>query len=181
MRLDKLDGGKAAWNTAVTCYLRARGEILFKYQRDKRVDGVDPGYHIGIGGKRLNFEGLDECMERILQESTSLKAKEMRLSGRVQVMNLSEDTWNIFVYAAEGFTGTVRKNFSKNRHIWVEESNLKALKLHDGDRLFLPYVFDARWFHASLSYDASREPKELVKAEIQFPPKPPLMYARSKL
>ena len=64
------------------------------------------------------------------------------------------EDWLGFIFLIDGFTGTALSSNPEGSLEWVDREQLHALPMWEGDRHFLPLVFDAdpRPFHGVMPY-----------------------------
>lgn len=125
----------------------------------------DPAdYHFGkfngLGGKLEPGEDIVAGMKRELLEEASIEATSLRLRGTVSWPGFGKngEDWFGFVFAIDIWSGTIPAENDEGSLSWVERDALLDLDLWDGDRYFLPLVFDETigQFHGSMPYAAGK-------------------------
>ena len=62
--------------------------------------------------------------------------------------------WYVFVYTVEKFSGTLKSSNEGEPH-WIENDKLLELNLWEGDRVFMPWLEQEKFFSAVFYYDTS--------------------------
>ena len=142
-------------------------------RRDARPDDDHYGKVNGLGGKLEAGEDVVAGMRRELQEEAGLEVTSLRLRGTITWTDFGprDEQWLGFVFLADAWRGKPPASNEEGSLIWVERSRLLAachpdppmrraadLALWDGDRHFLPLVFDddPRPFHGTMPYEGDR-------------------------
>jgi 8-oxo-dGTP diphosphatase len=85
---------------------------------------------------------------------------ELRLRGTISWPGFGPkgEDWLGFVFVIDRFTGTPLERNAEGELSWVPVKDIMSLPLWDGDRHFLPLVFDAdpRAFHGVMPYAEGR-------------------------
>ncbi len=136
-----------------------RQQVLLIH-RNARHDDTHLGKYNGLGGKMKPDEDVMSCIQREVQEEAGITCEKINLRGTVNWTGFgphSED-WLGFIFLIESFSGTPFKTNSEGVLSWHSVSTLHELPMWDGDRYFLPLVFDAdpRIFHGCMPYDQGR-------------------------
>ncbi len=146
---------------ATLCYLKRPGQTLMLH-RFVRDGDVHSDKWNGLGGKFEAHESPEECAIREVQEESGLTMIEPRLRGFLTFpLFAHNEDWYVFVFTSDRFTGTVR-DCKEGTLEWVDNDELLALNLWEGDRHFLPLLEQHRLFSGKLWYKDGR----LVSHEI---------------
>lgn len=148
---------------ATLCYVRRAGRTLMM-QRVKKTNDVHHGKWNGLGGKLQDGESPEECAIREIKEESGLVAQDPRLCGLLTFPQFTPgDDWYVYVYEVTDFSGTL---IECNEGIleWIDDSELLGLNLWEGDRIFLPWVFEKKFFSAKFCYEAGK----LVSHNVVF-------------
>jgi len=128
--------------------------------RIHREDDDQLGKYNGLGGKMEAGEDIVSCMKREIMEEAGISCTEMSLRGTVNWTGFGPkgEDWLGFIFLIEEFEG---EPFTKNEEgplEWVEVSCLSELPMWEGDKHFLPLVFDndPRAFHGYMPYDGEK-------------------------
>ena len=114
------------------------------------------GKYNGLGGKVERDEDVAAGMIREIREEAGIEVRAMTLRGTVFWTNFgpSQRDWLAFVFLVTAFDGTPFAENEEGPLSWVPVASIPALPMWDGDRLFLPLVFDddPRPFHGYMNY-----------------------------
>lgn len=124
--------------------------------RTGRVDDPHFGKFNGLGGKMMADEDVVACMKREILEEAGLICQEMSLRGTISWPGfgpLGED-WLGFIFRIECFSGTPYSTNEEGPLLWQPIKDLMKLPMWEGDRYFLPLVFDQdpKVFHGVMPY-----------------------------
>ena len=148
---------------ASLCYIRHSGKTLMLH-RNKRPDDYHFGRWNGIGGKLEAGESPEEAVRREVREESSLEIGELHLKGMITFPLFDgKDDWYVFVFTASLHSGEIRHP-AEGELAWIPDSEIAALNLWPGDRLFLPWLTENRFFSAKLEYLGT----ELVGHSVNF-------------
>lgn len=124
--------------------------------RNARANDQHLGKYNGLGGKMDPDEDIVTCMHREIREEAAIECTQMSLRGTISwpgFGKLGED-WLGFVFLIESYMGTPLTHNAEGTLEWVAIERILELPLWEGDRHFLPLVFDAdpRTFHGVMPY-----------------------------
>lgn len=152
---------------ATLCYVRegtgGRGRTLMLH-RIKKANDMHAGKWNGLGGKVEGGESPEECAIREVREESGLTMIDPVLRGIITFPHFSKDEdWYTYIYVAYAHTGEL---IDSNEGVlaWVENDKLFDLQLWPGDRVFMRWLDDRRFFSAKFVYVAG----ELTKYEVLF-------------
>lgn len=118
------------------------------------------GKYNGLGGKMRPDEDVVTCMKRELQEESGLICTALQLRGTINWTGFGPkgEDWLGFVFLITGYHGTMRCFNEEGDLDWHLLSELYRLPMWEGDRYFLPLVFDGdpRIFHGCMPYADGR-------------------------
>lgn len=124
--------------------------------RNTRPDDPHLGKYNGLGGKVERDEDVLAGMRREIREEAGIECGPMRLRGTISWPGFGKhgEDWLGFVFLIDGYTGTPLHANHEGTLAWVPRERLLELPLWDGDRRFLPLVFDddPRPFHGVMPY-----------------------------
>lgn len=148
---------------ATLCYLHHRGQTLMLH-RVKKPNDMHEGKYNGLGGKFLTGETPEECASREVKEESGLTMLEPRLKGFIDFPKFDGvNDWYVFIFTADKFTGEMIE--SNEGHLeWVANEKLLDLPLWEGDKIFLKWLDDNRFFSAKFAYEDGK----LKKHEVNF-------------
>lgn len=128
--------------------------------RTARLTDTHHNKYNGLGGKMRPDEDVITCMKREILEESGLTCEGMLLRGTINWTGFGQanEDWLGFIFRIEQFKG---EPFAKNNEgilTWVALDQLAALPMWEGDRFFLPMVFDSdpRIFHGHMPYQNGR-------------------------
>lgn len=140
---------------ATLCYVKAGGKTLMLH-RIKRPDDMHAGKWNGLGGKLLPGESPEECVVREVEEECGLRLHQPELRGFLTFPSFSADEdWYAFVFVGRDFSGQ-QIECSEGVLEWVEDARLLELNLWEGDRIFLRWLEEERFFSGKFVYRAGR-------------------------
>ena len=128
--------------------------------RDARADDHHIGKYNGLGGKLEPHEDAAAGMRREIREEAGIECLEMSLRGTISWPGFGKraEDWFGFLFVITRFTGTPLERNPEGSLEWVALTELGQLPMWEGDRQFLPLVFDAdpRPFHGVMPYKDGR-------------------------
>ncbi|MCD8142434.1 MAG: 8-oxo-dGTP diphosphatase [Clostridiales bacterium] len=137
-------------NTSL-CYIEQDGKYLLLH-RVKKAQDENQGKWIGVGGKFEPKESPEECVLREAREETGLTLTRYRLRGIVTFVSDRYETEYMYLFTADGFTGTLTDT-EEGVLQWVDKGAVLSLPHWEGDRLFLELLAkDAPFFSLKLEY-----------------------------
>ena len=138
----------------------ADGSRVLMIHRNARPNDAHLGKYNGLGGKLEANEDVVGGMRRELLEEAGLVCESMQLAGTISwpgFGNRGED-WFGFLFRIDRFSGTIRESNPEGTLLWVEVNDVLALPLWEGDKYFLPLIFDrtSPQFHGVMPYSEGR-------------------------
>lgn len=128
--------------------------------RNAREDDQHLGKYNGLGGKMENDEDVVECMRREIREEANLECTDMQLRGTISWPGFGPngEDWLGFVFLITAFEGTAPEANDEGTLEWIPVDSIMDLPMWEGDRQFLPLVFDhdPRAFHGVMPYRDGR-------------------------
>jgi 8-oxo-dGTP diphosphatase len=132
------------------------GAQVLLIQRNKRRDDPHFGKFNGLGGKLHSGEDIVAGMRREISEEAELECLEMVLRGTISWPGFGKqgEDWFGFIFRIDSFRGTPRTENAEGTLLWVPVEQVLTLPMWEGDRHFLPLVFDRTQgqFHGVMSY-----------------------------
>ncbi len=133
-----------------------RGDQVLLVHRERPQDDHHGKWN-GLGGKLEPGEDAVAALSRELSEEAGIEVTSARLRGTVAWPGFGSDGANWFglVFIVDGFTGEPPQHNQDGELRWVPIDKMGQLPMWEGDRYFLPLVFDddPRQFHAVIPYD----------------------------
>jgi len=136
---------------ATLCYVRASDKTLMLH-RTKKENDMHAGKWNGLGGKLERGETPEECAIREIREESGLLVRNPRLRGVLTFPQFSQgEDWYAFVFTATEFSGTLIDS-PEGVLAWIDDDKLLDLNLWPGDRIFLRWLEQDRFFSAKFEY-----------------------------
>ena len=136
---------------ATLCYIIDNNKTLMIY-RNKKENDYHEGKWNGLGGKFELGESPEDCAIREMKEETGLDIKNPVMKGFITFPNFDGvDDWYVFIFVIKEFEGELID--SPEGHLeWIENNKLSELNLWEGDKVFLPWLFQEKFFSAKFNY-----------------------------
>lgn len=132
--------------------------------RNKRENDYHKGKWNGLGGKAEAGESPEECAIRELYEESGLKAKKMIMKGFITFPKFDGiNDWHVFLFTVSEFEGELI-DCNEGELEWVPDDKLTELNLWEGDKIFIPWLFEDRFFSAKFIY----ENKQYISHTVNF-------------
>ncbi|WP_257451089.1 NUDIX hydrolase [Archangium lipolyticum] len=136
------------------------GTKVLLIHRNARENDAHLGKYNGLGGKMEPGEDVVSCMRREIREEAGIECTELRLRGTINWPGFGPkgEDWLGFIFLIDRFEGTPFERNVEGTLSWVPVKDIMSLPLWDGDRHFLPLVFDddPRAFHGVMPYANGR-------------------------
>jgi len=125
--------------------------------RNRRPDDNHLGKYNGLGGKLLPGENVVDGMKREIREEAGLECDDLQLRGTINWPGFGKhgEDWFAFIFVIARWHGTPQTENEEGSLTWVNVDRVPELPLWEGDRHFLPLVFDlkcVRQFHGVMPY-----------------------------
>ena len=132
-----------------------RSQVLLIH-RNARPDDQHLGKYNGLGGKIERDEDVVAGMRREIHEEAGIDCDAMTLRGTISWPGFGKqgEDWLGFIFLVDRFEGEPPPRNVEGDLAWVALDDLGSLPLWEGDRHFLPLVFDGdpRPFHGVMPY-----------------------------
>lgn len=132
---------------------RTKTLLIFRHGRDS---DISQGKYSGLGGKLEANEDIVTGMKREIFEEAGIVCGEMKFRGTISWPSFGpkNEDWFGFLFLIETFTGDVFDKNNEGTLEWVDIDKLADLPCWEGDKFFLPLVFDhdPRPFHGIMPY-----------------------------
>jgi len=132
-------------------------DTVLLVHRTARADDEHHGKYNGLGGKLEADEDVVSGLRRELREEACVELTRFALRGTISWpgFGVNGEDWLGFVFVVDGWTGAVPDTNAEGTLSWIARSRLldacaedpatrqvAALPMWEGDRHFLPMVFD---------------------------------------
>lgn len=128
--------------------------------RNKRKSDQHLGKYNGLGGKMEADEDVFQCITREIREESGIVCVETVLRGTINWTGFGPngEDWLGFIFRVDRFEGEPHATNEEGDLSWVEVDRLLELPMWEGDKFFLPLVFDddPRIFHGYMPYENAR-------------------------
>jgi 8-oxo-dGTP diphosphatase len=127
--------------------------------RNRRPEDPHFGKYNGLGGKLDPGEDVVACLRREVREESGLECAALSLRGTISWPGFGKkgEDWFGFIFRIDRFRGEPLAGNAEGTLEWVEVERILELPLWEGDRHFLPLVFqDGGQFHGVMPYRDGR-------------------------
>jgi 8-oxo-dGTP diphosphatase len=132
-----------------------RKKVLLVH-RNARDGDHHLGKYNGLGGKMEPDEDVMGCMIREIEEEAGITCQKMSLRGTVNWTGFGPngENWLGFIFLITTFEGTPAVSNDEGELAWHLLGDINSLPMWEGDRFFLPLVFDddPRPFYGHMPY-----------------------------
>ena len=137
---------------ATLCYVMNEDKILMLY-RNKKENDYHEGKWNGLGGKFEQGETPEECAIREVYEESGLIVSNPIMKGHIAFpMFDGKDDWYVWLFVFKEFTGELIDS-PEGKLEWIPNNHLIDLNLWDGDKIFIPWLFENKCFSAKFIYE----------------------------
>jgi 8-oxo-dGTP diphosphatase len=140
--------------------LSPNAEEVLLIHRNKRHGDPQFGKYNGLGGKLRAAEDVVAGMRREIREEADLECLHMALRGTISWPGFGKqgEDWFGFIFRIDSFRGTPLTENAEGTLSWVPVEQVLTLPLWEGDRHFLPLIFDNSQgqFHGVMPYHDGR-------------------------
>jgi len=139
---------------ATLCYvIDKKNQKTLMIHRVKKENDYHEGKWNGLGGKFSAGESPEECAIREVFEESGLTIKEPKMHGFISFPNFDGiHDWYVFIFTAVNFDGQL---IDSNEGVleWIPNDKLTSLNLWDGDKIFIEWLFQEKFFSAKFKYE----------------------------
>jgi len=136
-----------------------RKQVLLVH-RNRRPDDSHFGKYNGLGGKLEAGEDVVSCLRREVREESGLECDSLLLRGTISWPGFGQrgEDWFGFIFLVERWSGQPWIENIEGTLGWVDVERVLDLPLWEGDRFFLPLVFERtdQQFHGVMPYRDGR-------------------------
>ncbi|PID59991.1 MAG: DNA mismatch repair protein MutT [Ignavibacteriae bacterium] len=148
---------------ATLCYVMKENKTLMLY-RNKKENDYHEGKWNGLGGKLEAGETPEECAVREVFEESGLKVSTPIMKGLITFPLFDgKDDWYVWCFVIKKFEGKLIE--SPEGHLeWINNDKLLNLNLWEGDKKFIPWLFNDKCFSAKFIYENGN----YISHEVKF-------------
>jgi 8-oxo-dGTP diphosphatase len=132
------------------------GQRVLLIHRNARPDDNHFGKYNGLGGKLEQNEDVVSGMKREIREEAGIECTSLHLRGTISWPGFGKqgEDWFGFVFLIDGWSGMPLHENPEGSLTWIEIEKILELPLWEGDRHFLPLVFNrgTEQFHGVMPY-----------------------------
>lgn len=148
---------------ATLCYVQKENKTLMLY-RNKKENDYHEGKWNGLGGKFELGESPEDCAIREIKEEAGLTVKNLIMKGFITFPLFDEvDDWHVFLFVIDKFEGELIDS-PEGKLEWIENDKLSEINLWEGDKIFIPWLFEDKFFSAKFNYENGK----FVDYEVNF-------------
>jgi 8-oxo-dGTP diphosphatase len=140
--------------------LSADGKQVLLIHRNRRPEDAHFGKFNGLGGKLEAGEDVVSGMRREIREEAGLECARLHLRGTISWPGFGKfgDDWFGFIFLIDAWTGEPKADNPEGTLTWTAIERVLELPLWEGDRYFVPLVFDrsVKQFHGIMPYQDSK-------------------------
>ena len=145
------------------CYIN-NGQKTLMLHRIKKKNDMHEGKWNGLGGKLEDGESPEECVIREVHEESGLTIKNPALRGIMTFPKFDDiDDWIVFLYTADDFWGNLIES-DEGALEWIDNNKILNLNLWDGDKIYLEWLKQDKFFSAKFIY----KKRELKDYSVTF-------------
>jgi 8-oxo-dGTP diphosphatase len=139
---------------ASLCYVMdEKNEKTLMIHRTKKENDYHAGKWNGLGGKFNPGESPEDCVIREVMEESGLTIKSPKMRGFITFPNFDgEHDWYVFIFTACSFKGKLIDS-NEGRLGWISNEKLFSLNLWEGDKIFIEWLFQNKFFSAKFNYE----------------------------
>ena len=147
---------------ATLCYVINKDKTLMLHRIKKKND-FHEGKWNGLGGKFEPGETPEECVIREVKEESGLIIKNPHLHGIITFpMFDGKKDWYVFMFTSNQFKGKIIDSH-EGKLEWIPNDKLLHLNLWEGDRIFIPWLLQDKFFSAKFDYSNGKMKKYSVE------------------
>ncbi len=136
------------------------GKQVLLIERNRRPEDAHFGKFNGLGGKLDPNEDIVSGMKREIREEAGIECTSLQLRGTISWPGFGKhgEDWFGFIFLIDAWTGTAKTDNPEGTLRWTLVERILELPLWEGDRHFVPLVFDRRvgQFHGVMPYRAGK-------------------------
>lgn len=140
---------------ATLCYIQKDNKTLMLY-RNKKENDYHEGKWNGLGGKFELGESPEECAIREIKEEAGLTVTNLVMKGFITFPLFDgKDDWHVFLFVINDFEGELIDS-PEGELEWIPNNKLTEINLWEGDKIFIPWLFEDKFFSAKFVYEEGK-------------------------
>lgn len=140
---------------ATLCYVQKDNKTLMLY-RNKKENDYHEGKWNGLGGKFELGESPEDCAIREIKEEAGLTVKNLIMKGFITFPLFDgKDDWHVFLFVIDKFEGDLIDS-PEGELDWIDNDKLSEINLWEGDKIFIPWLFEDKFFSAKFNYEEGK-------------------------
>ncbi len=150
---------------ATLCYVQdKKTNSTLMIHRIKKENDYHHGKWNGLGGKFEPGESPEECAVREVKEESGLNANSIKMKGFITFPLFdSVEDWHVFLFVIDDYDGELIDSNGGNLE-WIPNEKLTEINLWEGDKIFIPWLFQEKFFRAQFIY----EDGEYISHSVHF-------------
>jgi 8-oxo-dGTP diphosphatase len=132
-----------------------RQRVLMIHRNARQADAHFGKYN-GLGGKVEPGEDVVSGLCREIEEEAGIRCENVELAGTISWPGFgkSGEDWFGFIFRILQYSGIPHDSNLEGALEWIEVKRISSLPLWEGDRFFLPLIFDltSPQFHGVMPY-----------------------------
>jgi 8-oxo-dGTP diphosphatase len=137
---------------ATLCYVIDKDKTLMLHRIKKKND-MHEGKWNGLGGKFEIGETPEECVIREVKEESGLLIKNPIMHGFITFPLFDgKKDWYVFVFTAREYEGSLIDS-NEGKLEWIKNEKLLELNLWEGDKEFISWLLQEKFFSAKFVYE----------------------------
>ncbi|MCQ2080366.1 MAG: peptidoglycan editing factor PgeF [Lachnospiraceae bacterium] len=125
------------------CYIRKNDEYLMLL-RNKKANDLNEQKWIGVGGKFLDGETVEECLVREVFEETNLTLTGYKYIGLIKFISDTYEDEDMYLFEGLEFKGNLIEDCPEGTLKWVPIKDVLDLPTWEGDKYFLKPMIEGK-------------------------------------
>ena len=172
LKLQSLRGVMSEIKATLVYVMDTQQDKVLMIYRNRKPGDEHKGKYNGLGGKLELGETHYDCAVREVKEESGLDISDLEFKGEILFPKFDKklNDWRVFVYRADSYSNTLIEKNREGDLKWILKKDILSLNLWEGDKFFLPKVFESGGFIGTIFYkngalDPSR-PIELKMVQV---------------
>ncbi len=140
---------------ATLCYVRNKDKTLMMHRIKKKND-MHANKWNGVGGKFEAGESPEDCAFREIKEESGFDVYNLKMKAVLTFPKFDgENDWLVFAFVAETDEFDFIQTHEGVLH-WIDNDKILELDLWEGDKIFIPLLYQERFFSAKFNYEKGK-------------------------